>query len=279
MQIGISSFAFGWAVAQRQPPFTALELMEFARSRGAAVVQLADNLPVHRMPPAARQELVRCARAAGITLELGARGLTREHLQVYLGLCPELGATLLRFVVDQEAYEPSPADLTALLRQAAPELKAANVTLAVENHDRFPAEIWRRIIEEAGDPAIGVCLDTANGFGAGQGPIEVARALAPMTVNLHVKDVEIARLPHQMGFVIEGRPLGRGQLPIGAVLDAVRAAGRCRSALVELWTPPAGGPELTIAKEASWAEESLHWLRTYRGTSASPASPQETAAP
>ena len=107
---------------------------------------------------------------------------------------------------------PPPDDLIALLRNAGPALAAANVTLALENHDRFPAATLRGIIESAAIPHAGICLDTANSLGAGEGLSAVTETLAPLTVNLHVKDVRISRLPHMMGFVVEGRPLGAGQL-------------------------------------------------------------------
>jgi sugar phosphate isomerase/epimerase len=239
------------------------DVLSFAQRHRLAVVQLGDHLPVHTMSVDRRATLRQAAKAAGISLELGARGLTERHLRTYIQLCGELGATLLRFVADQGDYEPSPADLTALLRNAAPELSSAGVTLGLENHDRWPAAILRQIIDDVAQPAVGICLDTANSLGAGEGLEQVATVLAPVTVNLHVKDAAITRLPHQMGFIIEGRPLGRGRLPVRRTLDLVRAVGRCRSVVLEAWTPPLTDMAETIRRELAWAEESIATLKRW----------------
>ena len=257
MEIGISSFAFGWAVSRGAPPMDETGVLEFARRHRLRVMQLGDNLPVHTLNAERRAALLKAARAAGVALELGARGLTEAHLRTYLALCCELGATLLRFVVDQGEYEPSPADLVALLRNVVPELASAGVTLGLENHDRFPAAVLRQIIDDVASPCVGICLDTANSLGAGEGLDHVTALLAPVTVNLHVKDVAISRRPHRMGFVIEGRPLGRGQLPIRRTLEQVRAAGRCSSVVLEAWAPPLPDMTETVRQELAWAEESI----------------------
>jgi 3-oxoisoapionate decarboxylase len=261
MSVGVGSFAFGWAVGHAQPPFDEHALLAFARRHAVPVVQLADNLPVHRWPRERLERFTNEAHAAGISIELGARGLTDAHLSKYLDLCRQCGAPLLRFVADAQAYEPSADDLAALIRNAGPALAAAGVTLALENHDRFPAAVLRRIIESAGAENAGICLDTANSLGAGEGLAAVTDILAPLTVNLHVKDVRITRLPHMMGFVIEGRPLGQGQLPIAETLERIRRHGRCASVILEAWTPPAATMPETIVQELAAADASIERLK------------------
>jgi len=263
MEAGVSSFAFGWAVQRGHPPLDELGLIGFARRHQVRVVQLGDNLPVHRMPEQRRAALRQAAAAAGIRLELGARGLTEAHLQTHLALCRELGSSLLRFVVDAPGHEPAPAEVAALLRNALPALEAAQVTLAIENHDRFPAATLRRLMEEVGDPRVGICLDTANSFGAGEGLEQVAEALAPLTVNLHVKDVTIRRFPHQMGFVIEGCPLGEGQLPIRPWIERLRGLGYRGSAVLESWWPPGADDSATVTGELAAAESGIETLKNW----------------
>jgi hypothetical protein len=65
-----------------------------------------------------------------------------------------------------------------------------------------------------------------------------------------------------MGFTIEGRPAGKGRLNIPWLLDRLRDLGRDPNAILELWTVPEAATEATIAKEASWAAESIAYLRT-----------------
>ena len=257
MRPGLSSFAFGWAVGHRTPPFDERRLISLARRHGLPVIQLGDNLPVHDMDPERRIRLRDAVASARLELELGARGLTRSHLSTYIELSRTLRCRLLRFVIDKGGYRPSASVVVSILKDAVQELRGAGITLALENHDRFPAGALRDIVEAVGSASVGVCLDTANSLGAGEGLTEVTRVLAPVTVNLHLKDVTVRRVPHQMGFVIEGCPLGRGALPLSATIAAVRAAGRCRSAVLEAWTPRAGTLAKTVRREAAWTRQSL----------------------
>jgi 3-oxoisoapionate decarboxylase len=258
---GLGSFAFGWAIAHRRPPFDEQSLLEFASLHGLSVVQLGDNLPLHDMPTHRRESLVLEARRQGIQLEVGARGFTETHLATYVDLCREVGATLLRFVIDLDGYAPAVSDVMAIARNAVPELRAANVVLALENHDRFTAATLRAVIDGVGSQQVGICLDSANSLGAGEGLAAVTALLADVTVNMHLKDVAITRLPHQMGFVVEGRPLGCGTLPLADAVARVRAAGRCRTVILESWTPPGASVEDTISSEVASAEISLSALR------------------
>src|SRR6185503_10468118 len=98
------------------------------------------------------------------------------------------------------AYRPDPKTLASILREIAPNLDG--LTLAIENHDRFPAAILRDVIEKVANDRIGICLDTANSLGSGEGIEAVADILAPFTVNLHIKDFLVERVPHKMGFTI-----------------------------------------------------------------------------
>jgi L-ribulose-5-phosphate 3-epimerase UlaE len=83
----------------------------------------------------------------------------------------------------------------------------------------------------------------------------------PYTINLHLKDFTIFRVFHKMGFVIEGRPAGQGMLNIPKLVLALSEKGRCKSAILELWTPPEAAIEDTIRKENDWAKESIDYLK------------------
>ncbi|HAB15887.1 MAG TPA: sugar phosphate isomerase/epimerase family protein [Verrucomicrobiota bacterium] len=266
MLLGVSSFAFTWGVRQGVPPVDEQSLIAFARHHGLDALQLGDNLPVHEMASTRRAALRTAAVEAGLRLELGARGLTRDHLDRYLDLACELDSPLLRFVVDSDGHEPDAAWIIETLRWACPRLEAAKVILALENHDRFGAAELRAMIDAVKSPYIGICLDTANSLGAGEGLEFVTYWLAPVTVNLHVKDVTIRRVPSQMGFVIEGCTLGKGRLPIRHALEQVWTAGRCASVILEAWTSLAGTTAETVQHELSEAEQSLEVLRAWMGS-------------
>jgi sugar phosphate isomerase/epimerase len=263
MQPGISSFAFGWGVTLGCPPMNELGVVGFARCHALGVVQLGDNLPLHERSRDQRAALKVAADAAGVTLELGARGLSEAHLKTYLDLCGEMRSSMLRFVIDAADYEPALPRLTSLLRNATPAIDAAGVTLGIENHDRFRAAELRRLIDAVGSPRVGVCLDTANSLGAGEGLEHVAERLAPVTVNLHVKDVTIRRLPHLMGFTIVGCTLGQGQLPIHLLLDRMRAGGYRGSVILEAWWPSGADDAATVAGELASAVAGIQTLKQW----------------
>jgi 3-oxoisoapionate decarboxylase len=168
-------------------------------------------------------------------------------------------ARLVRFVIDDVDYHPDSRTVAALLDKAA--RFTDEVVLGIENHDRFAAATLRTMVESAGSDRIGVCLDTANSLAAGEGLETVLRELAPLTVNLHLKDFHIARVPSLMGFTVEGRPAGSGFLNIPKLLEQLRPVGRCQTAILELWTPPEPRLEDTIRKEETWAVQSLEFLK------------------
>jgi sugar phosphate isomerase/epimerase len=265
MRLGISSYTYAWAVGvpghPPARPMGAVDLLRKAVAHAVSVVQIADNMPLHRMSGRALDTLARRARELGIAIEVGTRGIAPEHLRAYLDLARRFGSPILRVVVDTADQHPSEDEIVGALREIIGEFERARVCLAIENHDRFKAATLARIVRRVRSKAVGICLDTANSLGALEGPEAVVRTLLPMTVNLHLKDFAIRRAGHQMGFVVEGRPAGQGQLDIPWLLERLRNRGRDVNAILELWTPPEDDVRRTIAKEAEWAAESVRYLR------------------
>lgn len=265
MKLGISSYTYGWAIGVpgREPtrPLDEHGLLDRAATLGVKLVQICDNLPLHTFS----SERFGCFKsrlaAERVEIECGTRGLTLEQIEVYAGFCRRLGARLLRFVIDGPNYQPSANEVSALLSQAVPMLEG--LTLGIENHDRFPAAVLRSIIEGVGSDRIGVCLDTANSLGAGEGLREVVGELAPVTVNLHIKDFRVDRVPHLMGFNVTGCPAGSGFLNLPWLLDELRRHGRCKTAVLEQWPAPEIELEATLEKEEAWAVQSMNFLRPF----------------
>ena len=168
---------------------------------------------------------------------------------------------MLRYVIDAPGHAPAAYAVAALLRERASSLEDAGVTVALENHDRFTVRELAALVAGVDSPRVGVCLDTVNSIGSGEGLGEVLASLAPHTVNLHVKDFTIHRRPHGMGFLVEGACLGEGMLDVGAVLDAVEPHGRCTTAVLEQWAPQQPTLEETVALERAWARAGTAVLR------------------
>lgn len=265
MRLGISSYSFSWAVGvPGYPPPHPLDengLLDKARVLGVSLLQIGDNLPLQTFDSARLDRLAKRAAHEQVQLEVGARRLTTERLGEYTAIARRVGARLIRFVIDDTDYHPDAADVTRVLRDAASLLRG--LTLGIENHDRFPAATLRSVIEAAQSDEIGVCLDTANSLGAGEGIESVAATLAPLTVNLHIKDFGIERVPHRMGFTVTGRPAGSGMLNLPALLEQLARHGRCQTAVLETWPPLETDLDTALARESAWATQSIQYLKPF----------------
>jgi 3-oxoisoapionate decarboxylase len=266
MRLGIGTHAFAWSIGvpghPPPRPMTALDLLAAADELGVRVVQICDNLPLHRLPHQEFDRLARQAAERNIQIEVGTRGIQPEHLSRYLQFAVCLQSTILRVVVDTADHHPSPSEVVDCIHPQLHKFADARVCLAIENHDRFRTRQFVEIVRRLESPAVGICLDTVNSFGALEGPDAVVRELAPWTVSLHLKDFRIRRLDHQMGFMVEGSPAGQGQLDTPWLLKQLRSAGRDPNAILEQWPLPGTTIEATIAKEKAWARDSIHYLRT-----------------
>ena len=267
MKWGIGTYTFTWAIGVAgydapQNPLDALGLLERAVTLGAAVVQYCDNLPLTALNVEERSVLLRRAQETGIALEIGTRGIAADNLRENLALARQCESPFVRVVVDKGSDEPTPEQVITRLRPLLPEFENAGVKLALENHDRFTARTLANIIEELNPARVGICLDTVNSFGSLEGPEIVVETLRPYVVNLHVKDFTVRRVPHQMGFLIEGAPAGQGRLNVPYLMTQLPPD---ISAILELWTPYQNATEATIQSEDKWAAESVSYLKPLLG--------------
>jgi sugar phosphate isomerase/epimerase len=266
MRLGISSWTYTWAVGVPghlpDRPMTAMDLLDKANALGVHVVQVADNLALHRLSSEELSDFKQCASELGISVEVGTRGIAHDHLRTYLELAGRFQSPILRVVIDTSGHHPGEDEVVRTIRDIIPEFERTGVCLAIENHDRFKATTLAAVLQRIDSPHAGICLDTVNSFGALEGPDVVLAALGPWVVNLHVKDFDIFRASHLMGFTIEGRPAGQGRLNVPWLIQQLRGYGRDPNAILELWTPPEETLAATIAKEDRWAHASVEYLRT-----------------
>lgn len=265
LKIGIGSYAYAWAIGvpgyEAKAPMSALGLIEKAAELKAEVVQLADNVPLEKYSKHELTELLSLAREKSVAIEVGAKGLTPERLEMYVRIAGHLHADILRFVIDDTNHEPLPDTVIDVIRPFIPRLEKAKIKLALENHDRLTSAEFSYIINACNSPFVGICLDTVNSLGVPEGTGEVIKALLPHTLNLHVKDFNVERLDHKMGFIIQGTPAGEGKLDIPRLLENLDDEGKCNAAILELWTPFGPTLEDTIARENEWACKSMQYLQ------------------
>jgi len=266
MRIGLSSYTYTWAVGvpgfMPENPMLVCGLLEKAEAKGVNLVQIADNLPVEKLTEEELELLRNYLEEKGISVEMGGRGLTPEHTIKCLKTAEILNSPILRMVIDTKDFEPSVPEVITIIKDLLPEFSKRKIRLAIENHDRLKAREFEQIIQAAGSEWVGICLDSVNSMGAGEGFETVSDILIPYTINLHIKDFTIFRISHKMGLVIEGRPAGKGMLNIPDLIKRTSRTGLCQSAILELWTPPEPELKATIIKEEKWAQESIEYLKT-----------------
>lgn len=264
IKIGIGSYTYTWAIGVpgygTSNPLSAFDLIEKAAELNAEVVQFADNLPLHRYNANEQLKLLSFAQEKSINIEVGAKGLTSSSLEQYIEIAGNVHSDILRFIIDKNDYEPTLDEIVATISPFISNLEKANIKLVLENHDRLKCEEFAYIIKACDSPYVGICLDTVNSIGVPEGTEEVVNILSPFTLNLHVKDFNISRLQHRMGFKVEGAPAGKGKLNIAALFAQLHKIGKCNTAILELWTPFGATLEETIARESQWAKESMKYL-------------------
>jgi sugar phosphate isomerase/epimerase len=260
---GISSYTYTWAIGvpgkEPKKPMTIFKLIDKAVEFGVQVVQVADNLPLDQFSKTNLLKIKNYAADLQIRIEVGSKKMTTENLESYIELATFFESPIVRFVIDGDGFQPQLQEIRQILESAVPVLEKNKIVLAIENHDRFKSGDFIKMVETAGSDSVAICLDSVNSMGAGEGLETVIGNLSPLTVNLHVKEFTVKRVFHKMGFVIEGCPLGEGMLPLAALIKQVPE--KCKSAILEQWTPPEETIEETIVKEARWAEQSIKYLK------------------
>jgi sugar phosphate isomerase/epimerase len=268
MEAGISSYTFNWAfgVPGNRPdkPMTIFNLIEMAIALEAKVIQIADNISLEKFTDQELREFKFFADQAELKIEIGARCMTPERLKQYINIAHLLGAPILYFAIDGPDFEPSLNKINEIIKAVVPQLDTNGVTLCIENHERLLAHELLDIVQKAESNQVGICLDTVNSLGNGEGIETLIRLLAPITYNLHLKEYSIRRFTHKMGYLIEGAQLGKGMLPLAELITNV--SPRCQSAILEQWAPPEKTLQETIQKEKRWAEESFLYLKSVLST-------------
>jgi 3-oxoisoapionate decarboxylase len=222
-RFGVGSYTWPWAA--REKTLTPQVIAEHALAAGLSTIQLCDNIPL--------TDLQLSDFPQGLTIELGTRGLA--SVPETLELAARLNSPLLRLVIDTHEHESDPCEIIQTVSGFLPQLIAQSCTLAIENHDRLSAKTLAEIVEAIGSDFVGICLDTANSIGAGEGLETVLRHLAKHTVCLHLKDIQMRRVSHLMGFDVFGCEPGTGVIDFAATL--AQMTNRCQSVILEQWPP------------------------------------------
>src|SRR5262245_4577903 len=132
MRLGIGSYTYVWAAGvpgypQPARPLTVDGLLDKAADLRVNVVQIADNLPLHRLSQLELDRLAERAARQSIDLEVGTAGFMRDHLRQYLAIAIRLHSPFLRVVIDSEESQPSPYAAAQMLEEVLPDFRCAGV--------------------------------------------------------------------------------------------------------------------------------------------------------
>jgi sugar phosphate isomerase/epimerase len=266
-RIGMGSWTYPWAIGTirdhpPKQPMSPSALVRRAAELGVTVVQILDNLPLDRLTVAELKDLRKLALHYGIELQVGTRGIERSHLLHYLEIAQQLEARLVRTMGGWPGQPAPLAEIEKEIQAVLPEFTGAGVSLALENYEAYSTGGLAHLVDMISHPKLGICLDLTNSFGALESAEQMLNNLAPLTINLHLKEFTVERLDHLMGFAFLGRPTGKGMLPLEQIFTRLAQFGRRPDVIVELWTPFTKTLEDTLALEHVWAAESIAYLRT-----------------
>ncbi|AXC13891.1 hypothetical protein ACPOL_4619 [Acidisarcina polymorpha] len=267
MKLGIGTYTFAWSIGapgyQPEKPLNALDLLSLASALEVGVVQYGPNLPIDGLPTDELHQLMRCASARHIEIEIGTQGLDPEYLARQIDLAKQVGSATLRWSIDEANSVQIGIDAVEdCVQRVLLNLERARVRLAIEN-SCIPSVLLAKMLQRVDSAWVGVTLDTVNSLAIPEGPACVIENLAPYIASLHIKDYQISRMQHRMGFIVEGRPAGAGQLDVPSLIASLRAMRVNANAILELWPPEQSSISETVALEHRWAVESISYLRRY----------------
>ena len=261
--IGLGSYAYFWRHSDRvESPVTLIDEFEDTSAQGVGLFQICDYAPLERMSGAELRDAASAARDNGLTIELGTKGISAEHLSMYLRLAEVFDATLVRSMVSSPGSDPTLGEASSWLRGSIRSFESAGVTLALETYEQVATADLVRFVETVGSDALGICLDPANVVARLERPTECVTAAAPHVKNVHVKDFAFARQDGWVGFTYSGARMGEGLHDYRHLLKTVRPRERGINEIVEHWLPWQSDAQTTIAVEREWTRTTLDYLRS-----------------
>ena len=209
MKLGLDSYSFhrsfgdvrlGEAPIEERLPRGSLDVVDIAQGLGADAVSLQTCF----LPSAASIDVAEWRTALGDTelvlawghpdgLAFGGAEHAVEDLCRWIEIAPALGCKLVRLVAGNSGTDRlgRPLEfLASTLSQVVETARKNRTQLALENHADLTVSELEELLLLVDDPALGVCLDTANALRVGDDPLEATRRLLPHLRMVHLKDVE-----------------------------------------------------------------------------------------
>ena len=262
MTIGLSTYAYFWQHSDRvDHPLSLTDMVDLTAEQGVEVFQICDYPAIADLDADRLRRLLAHARSAGVTLELGTRGVMPDHLARWLQLAQTLEATTVRSMLYTTDHRPTAKAAKELLEQVLPAYEAVGVRIALETYEQVHSKTLADLVAEIDSPSLGICSDPANCVAALELPTDVLDRVAPYVVNMHIKDFAFTRQDGWVGFNLVGAPLGTGLLDYDDMIVRVNPDPTVNQ-IIEHWLPWQGTAEATISMEQQWTTHNISYLRS-----------------
>ena len=262
MPIGLSTYAFFWRWSAAGTSSLSLhEMLRATSELDVRLLQICDYPAIQSMSAAQLRQVRSQAEDLGMSLELGTRGTTSDHLEHYLEIAKAVGASFVRTMLMALDAEPGRDQQVQSLRSVLPAYADQGVTLGLETYEQVSIDDLVAVVEAVGTPGLGICLDPGNCVARLEYPDRVIQRAAPHVVNMHIKDFRFVRQAGLVGFSLIGCPLGTGLLDYDLMISTVQPEARGINQIVEQWVPPAASIEETCRVEDEWARHSVSFLK------------------
>jgi sugar phosphate isomerase/epimerase len=251
--MGFSPDCFGVSRASRAP----LDYIQYGYDRGAGGVQVM--LP--SLDPDLLKNIRALAEKLGMYLEVTLRlpqddGTQFEQTAL---AAKQIGAWCLRSVcLSGRRYETFNtlaewktfvAESHARLARAIKIVEKVRIPMGLENHKDWTAEEMVPLLKQYSSEYLGTCIDWGNNMSLCDDPVELVEALAPWSLNSHIKDMAVEE--YAEGFYLSEVALGQGLLPLKRLTATLlKAQPRTKFSLDMLTRNPLVIPCLT---EKYWA--------------------------
>ncbi|EPI4836337.1 TIM barrel protein [Klebsiella pneumoniae] len=261
MKTGLSTYAYFWQLSEKaSKPMSLFEAIDDSQRLGATVFQICDYPQITQWPSRERARLAEHAARAGITLELGTKGVMTDHLQRYLAVAGELDCSLLRTMINSPDHRPTLSEAQRSVETVLPAFENQGVAICFETYEQVPTDDNIALVKAINSERVGICLDPANCVASLELPMDVVAKTAPYVLNWHVKDFAFSRRDGWVGFTLAGSPLGEGLLRYDDIYQQIQPQTRDINQIIEHWLPWQGDSESTCRLEAAWTEHNMQYL-------------------
>jgi hypothetical protein len=148
-----------------------------------------------------------------------------------------------------EEWKTFVAESHARLARAIKIVEKVRIPMGLENHKDWAAEEMVPLLKQYSSEYLGTCIDWGNNMSLCDDPVELIEALAPWSLNSHIKDMAVEE--YADGFYLSEVALGQGILPLKRLTASLlKSQPRTKFSLDMLTRNPLVIPCLT---EKYWA--------------------------